>query len=261
MTEEQRFYSEDISNYNQPKPRPDIDPFINEELGRIGGTCVFGDNRFRVAWMAEALKKGYLYYPDGTEYVGDVLKYPLRTSQTHVFVYKDKSGVEGEVASADKLPPPEDIEGLPLAKDKIYNLGRLRWILEVKFTLEELIKLGEYPAPDSAEGKRFGVKKGLKHIIYPDVRGEYVGKMIFQDAFGNYRCPDREWLEKFHAHFHESTTLDREQLRALDEKREQEREKDLADAKEKGKKAHDETVFKEIDRMPVERVFSLPSIK
>lgn len=260
MTPEQYYYAHN-DNYIRPKENPSLDPRINEELAKIGGKCPFGDNRFQIVFAGNLTKKGVRIYPDGEIITGEVIKYLHKFTKVVDWQYTDKNGNIHEVASMNEIPPQSEIVGFPVAVPRVFALGKLRFVLEVKFTLEELIKLGKYPAPDTIEGKNYGRNENQQIIEeYPDVRGIYENRLEFEDAAGQFDRPTLEWFHQtFKPDFYEGSNYGLDVLQKIDSKRLADKEKSAADASRNRKLAAGDQLMRDIDRAPIGRVFSLPS--
>lgn len=260
MTPEQEFYAHNDS-YTRPKPEPGLDPRINEELAKLGGKCAYGDDRFQIKFAGNLTKKGVREFPDGEIVSGNVTKYLHKFSKVTNWQYTDLNGTVHEVSSSDQLPPQSEIKGFPVGVPKIYALGQLRFVLEVKFTLEELVKLGKYPAPDSIEGRNYG-RDDMNRIIdvYPESRGIYESRLVFEDAEGEFLRPTMDWFnEIFKPDFWEGMNYGLDLLQEIDQKRLVEKEARQADAVTHRNRTIGDQIMSDIERAPIGRVFSLPN--
>lgn len=259
-TPEQEFYAHNDA-YTKPKPEPGLDPRLNELLGEIGGKCPFGDNRYQIVFAGNLMKEGRRRLPDGSIADGQVIKYLHKFTKDFCWRFKGLDGEYHEVSSANQLPPQTEIDGFPVAVPTIYQLGKLRFVLEVKFTLEELVLLGKYPHPESTEAKCYGLEDDGEFIDkYPSPRGLYEGRLIFEDKAGEFLRPTRDWLENvFRPHFWEGQNYGMDELKKLDAERLAADEKNTEQAVRNRNMATGDQLMTDISRRPDERVIFLPN--
>lgn len=165
----------------------------NERLRKIMGDCPLGEPRLRIVWGGDMKKRGYVQTEKGSV-EKMVIKYPAPISKIRKikgFVYFNDKGQRVFVTK------PEDIPQGKLAVPEIeeFELGKLRWVLEKKFTPEELVAMSFYPPPNTPQAKMFGVNGGRKYKAYMDSRGEYIGVYPLETPDGKYFEPDNKWFE------------------------------------------------------------------
>ena len=78
---------------------------------------------------------------------------------------------------------------------EVIHLGKLRWVLERKFTPEELIAMEMYPDPNTPAGRAYGYRGGRRYAVPMNPRGEYIGLYPLQTPDGRYWEPDELWFE------------------------------------------------------------------
>jgi hypothetical protein len=176
---------------------PHGEPFSPEEwnrtLAKIAGVDKFGDPRYRIVWGGTATKKGYIQTDTKSE-PANVIKYPAnvpRYRKLKGFEYVDDDGRTVTVTRQDLAPAGKFVAAVV----EEYELGTLRWMLERKFTPEELIAMQMYPDPNTEAGKTFGVRGGRRYIAPMDGRGEYIPLYPLQTPDGRYWEPTEEWFD------------------------------------------------------------------
>lgn len=174
-------------------PEPFSPDGWNRTLAKIGGHCPYGDPRLRIVWGGTAKKKGYIQTPERSE-EALVIKYPAPVPRVRVlkgYYYLTRDGKRAFVGRADRIPPGR----LSQPVFEYSQLGALRWILERKFTPEELVAMQMYPDPRSHAAKTYGVRRGRRYVAPMDPRGEYIGLYPLQTPDGKYFEPTEEWFE------------------------------------------------------------------
>ena len=183
----------------------------NEELLEIGGRDPHGDPRLRLRWGGTAKKNGYVQTPQGS-IPCQVIAYPAqmpRVQKLKGFSYF-KNGENRFVSRADEVPKGE----LSLPVYEYLELGILRWVLERKFTLTELILMQMRPDPDSPAGKLYGVRNGRRYIAPLDRRGEYIPIFPLETPDGRYFEPNDLWFQQIRKAQQEVTIGDKSRLLA-----------------------------------------------
>lgn len=189
----------------------------NRILKEIGGVCPLGDARLRIVWAATEMKDGYVQTPTGSIPVR-VIKYPnqpfSKLRSLKGFFYYANDGKRYEVARADQAPKGR----LTYPIYDYIELGALRWYLERKFTVEELVAMDMRPDPTTEAGRNYGVQtmNGItrRHIAPVNPRGEYIGLFPLQTPEGDYFEPDDAWFDLLRKTQYEVTNEDKDRLLA-----------------------------------------------
>ena len=227
----------------------------NKELLKIGGRCPFGDARLRIVWGGTEKKHGFLQTDKGSV-EAMVIKYAAQIPHVRKLVgysYKDDAERYITVRRLDQVP-----EGkIPIPKLEYMQLGMLRWVLERKFTLDELIAMQMYPDPKSEKGREWGRRGGRRYAYMPDQRGLYVGLYPLQTPDGKYFEPDADWfttLRKTQREIESVTEQDKIDLmnRELDRIEEAERRAEQAE-KDAREEIWEESII-EVEKAPQGRI-------
>ena len=257
-----------------PHPAPVSAENWNRELAQIGGTDRFGDVRLRLVWAGTMMKRGYDQTADGSVEAPQI-KYPgpvPKIRRLCGFHYRTKRESKSNfVLRADLAPKGAFVTPV---YDYI-QLGILRWVLERKFTPEELILLQMYPDPATEEGRNYGREKisttmhtpygprttwsygNRRFIAAMDTRGEYVGLYPLETPDGKYFEPTAEWLEYLRKAEYEAAHATKEDKARFERERlayeEQKEVKDAEFEAEQDAILMDE-ILVEIENEPQERV-------
>lgn len=182
-----------LNDYRQQSQPPCDSSRWNKTLLDIGGKCPLGDQRLRIVWGGIEKSDGFIQ----TEFrsvPAKVIKYRNRGIQRARLLkgfYYLKNGVHVFVPRADLIP-----QGcLNIPEYEYLELGLLRWILERKFTIEELVAAGIRPDPHSLAGKNYGKQGSRQYIAETNPRGEYVMMYALESPQGDYFEPDDVWFE------------------------------------------------------------------
>lgn len=160
------------------KPEPSLSETsletINKELAKIAGYDIHGDQRYRAIWAVKCEQRKM--YPDSN---GKLHVYMGKKYNPNMyFKFRRAIGAtylndKGQTVRATK---PEDVPaGKPFTiLTEMTELSILRWVIEMKFTFEELVEAKMIPAPDSERDKKFAVFEGKKYHTGFDPKGHYV---------------------------------------------------------------------------------------
>lgn len=196
-TEEKRreYYTYDMSKESTliPHVAPsfiDLSP-LNRELVELAGRDRYGDPRIRIVWADSLSKRKYYEGTDGNfhPYTGKVYPF-LRTKRLSGYVYISDEGHETLVTRKELVPP----EKLYRREFTYSDLGVMKFVVEMKYTLEERIALGYYPKDPIARSK-WGIKNGKRFADLPDGRGEYVLCFFIETPDKGYRDVSRADLD------------------------------------------------------------------
>lgn len=173
------------------------EPFSPEKwnaiLLKIAGRCPAGDPRLRIVWGGTAKKRGYFQGPEQSIEC-DVIKYPApvpNIRRIKGYNYFNDEGNVNFVVRPDHIPAGKI--GMPVIES--YQLGQLRWMLERKFTPEELVAMEMYPDPRTEAGRMYGVRGGRRYVAPMGKKGEYVPLYPLQTPDGRYWEPDEGWFD------------------------------------------------------------------
>lgn len=181
----QQYYEYDVKRPDTlvPHEPPVLDPVFNELLLDVWGTCPNGDPRLRIVWGGSEPATRYKDVGDRTiAYEGR--KYQvIRIKKTTGWVYRDDKGRTVVAAKPNMVPK----DKVAVEQFDYFDLGRMRWILEMKYTAEECVASGWYPEPDSEREASWGMKDGKRYADPPDPKGMYVMAKVFETPDGKYR--------------------------------------------------------------------------
>ncbi len=162
---------------------PFLAPMYNEQLLELWGTDVHGDQLLRISWSGTLAAPAFKDVGDSViEYEGK--KYPfMRLVVNEGFEFHNKDGNLVFVTDVKDVP-----ENTVFAVRKRYeDLGKMMFVLEMKFTAEQLVQQGYYPAFDSPEFDEWCVKNGKRYAPRPNPKGEYRFCNFIQTPDGKYR--------------------------------------------------------------------------
>lgn len=188
MSEEIRkeYYTYDMARestlFQHEPPSFDLTGF-NKQLVELAGKDPYGDPRIRIAWSDSLSKVKYYEDANGVfqKYKGK--KYPfMRVRRISGYSFYDKKGVKTTVTSVDKIPKDRPF----VVEHTMGDLGVMKYVVEMKYTLDELIKLGYYPE-DRKEREKWGVSNGQRYADVPDARGDYMVCFYIETPDGGYR--------------------------------------------------------------------------
>ncbi|HKS27822.1 MAG TPA: hypothetical protein VJS44_08385 [Pyrinomonadaceae bacterium] len=229
LEEKQKYYEYGRSGWTFKQP-PIIDPVLQKELTRIGGTDRFGDPRWRFNWGGACIVQRFIgdRHPhiigplsalklDGGKFSPDRPVIP--TLRSHAIHGKQmEPAYMCFIADDGKITKVGDQRYVPKGKISWWEFnhvwyGKLRWFIEVKLEPEELVQAGIYRADD------------------PNVpsRGDYLWKLTIQTPSGHYFEPDEKYLEMVVKHTLENET---ESLSDLYRKDKEKRDADEAASEE-----------------------------
>lgn len=172
---------------------PYLDPRFNAELLDLFGVDQHGDQRVRIVWGGTLTAPAVRHMEDGTirEYLG--MKYPfMRLRVITGFKYQDSDGHQVTV-SAEKYVP----KGKPFGPVFDWeDLGIMKFVIEMKFTYEEMVQLGYYPKPGSKDETTYTRKKGRKFRLEPNPKGDYIFCHYIETPDGQYADVTDEWIDR-----------------------------------------------------------------
>ena len=152
---------------------PYLNPAFNEELLDRYGTDAHGDQLIRVVWAVNL--RAWQYKDIGVstmQYLGR--KYPwnggFRLRVTTGYTYIDNSGKRVTVRHQKLVPKGK----LSVEEWEYDDLGARKFVIEMKYSVEQLVKLGWCPDPNTEEGKQWCVRQGKRYKNAPDPKGEYI---------------------------------------------------------------------------------------
>jgi hypothetical protein len=168
----------------------------NARLLKIAGTDAAGDPRLRIVWGGDAKKTGYRQDATGSVEIRTI-RYPgpiPKVRECKGFKYIDNDGHWITVMRSDLVPVGKMI--VPLYD--YFELGVLRWILEMKMTPTELVAAQIYPGlPGTREWETYGTREGRRYKPRMNPRGEYFAVMPIQTPGKRYWEPDEAWFESY----------------------------------------------------------------
>jgi hypothetical protein len=264
--ERQKYYVYDPSkpstmvHHNPPR----LDDHFNRELLKLAGKDIYGDQRLRIAWAASIPETKYHENENGKteEYEGRKYAFMKRRVVTG-YTYINKKGHKVTVKHPALVP-----------KDKVYTnasyldeLGIMKWVVEMKYTAQELEDMGYYPKHGSLKAEQWCVRNGQRYRIKPSRTGEYIKAFFIEmpDSFGfgnfGYRDVRESDLEEIRRIWHQAHNESEEDYanrkmaeinaRLEFEEAEQARKMDSAL----------ESAIIRAESQPIERVFFLPNLK
>lgn len=188
-----KYYLDDPSSFRH-HVEPYLDPRFNEELKDAYGCDHHGDARFRFVWAGTLPALAYKDTGNETvEYEGK--KYPwMRLRIIKGYTYLNDNGHKVHVTTLPQVP-----QGKIATEDITYDdLGVMKFAIEAKYTAEEMVQLGRYPAFDSLEFDTFCVKNGKRYRSKPDMKGEYVLAHYIETHDGQYRDVTQQDVDRIH---------------------------------------------------------------
>lgn len=177
-----RYYMDDPNSWiEKPAPTLLITPIdqINKELEKIAGVDHHGDPRFRAVW-AGTLKEIKFWEDFGGkthEIIGK--KYCERRMRRNTgWSFIGNDGKKRTVTN-QRFVPQGKAAG---PESEVIEFGELKWVVEMKFTAEEMVNAGYLPAPGSEREKTFCIRNGQRYRKTFDRRGEYMFCFYCQDT-------------------------------------------------------------------------------
>jgi hypothetical protein len=199
---------QDPSTLHNNCAEPWLNPAYNEELKKRYGCDIHGDQIVKISWAASLRAVAFKDIGFTTlSYTGR--KYPFmggyRLKVTTGFSYYSVDTETGEshkvtVPSLDKVP-----FGKVWTEEFAYDdLGARKWVVEMKYTVAQMVRMGWCPPPDTPEGEQWCVRQGKRYRIAPDPKGEYVFGFFIEHQVpeeGEYRDVTQADVDAIHAIF------------------------------------------------------------
>lgn len=163
------------------------------------------------------MKDGYKQTSKGSIPV-QVIKYPAPIPKIKKIVgYQYKIGGKWHKCQRpDDIPKKGRMIVFPIFQE--YQLGMLRWMLEKKFSVIEMLSMDMIPVPGSKEARNWGAStdgKGIRRrtIAPTNPRGEYIGLYPLQipDESLSYFEPTRDWFELLKKTTYETASFNEQQ--------------------------------------------------
>lgn len=169
-----RYYLDEPQSYRMNIPAPSLPvslDILNKELLKIGGVDSYGDQRIKIFWAGTLPEVKYYLGSDGKthEFIGK--KYMAKRARV-VTGYSYLADNGEKVTVKEQHTVPKDKVLVP--ESEVVEWGELIWVIEYKFTGEEMVSAGYLPAPGSEREKTFAIKDGNRYRKPFDPRGEYV---------------------------------------------------------------------------------------
>lgn len=228
----------------------------NKVLGEIGGQDEFGDNRLRLVWGGTQKKNGYKQTANGSQ-EAQVLSYKDIISERKIlkgYEYKNDQNKVVFVNRADDAPSGVIVS----AVYEYLEFGLLRWVLERKYTVQELVEEQMRPDPLTEEGRNYGRKQMMRTIAPTNPRGEYFRIRALETPDGLYCEPTEQWYDLVRkAEFESRNATKSDKADWLAEKLAEEETKEIKRAEYEAEQQEilAEEILKEFDNAPQERVF------
>jgi hypothetical protein len=199
--ERQQYYRYDLRNPATMVHHevPFLDPHFNRELLKLAGKDIFGDPILRIVWAGTLRETKYHEDANGKtqEYQG--MKYAfIKRNVITGYTYINDKGHRVTVKTPDLVP-----------KGKVYQnqshmdeLGTMKWVVEMKYSAQDLETLGYYPKLGSAKADQWCVKDGQRYRVKPSRTGEYLKAFFIEmpESMGyahfGYRDPRESDLEE-----------------------------------------------------------------
>lgn len=251
LTEKQTYYEYGLSGW-EPKIQPSLDPFINEELERMGGKDVHGDPIYVIRWLGVTLVR--TDHNADPQVIGDPrMVRPLygrleprilagRSKKPKWLCYhgeEDGKRVIKRVKRADEVPANISVTWWEY---EYFDFGVCRWAVCRKLDLEQLVLAGIYKPNDE---------------IPPE--GEYYILKVLQQG-GYYMEPTVAWLEAVKSTKWEAENADLEKLAFEDMEARAKARKEQEQKEEAAEDAEASAVVDEILRdEDAQRVYSTPT--
>ncbi len=177
------YWSDVPESYVEKKP-PQLNShsivYINRELRRVAGVDVHGHQRIMTSWAGTLPEIKYYEDANGVTHEFTGKKYAeCRKWMTDGYEYFDDNNNRKFVKNIKEVP--EDKVCQPVKH--IYELGQLFWVVEWKYTAEELVTQGYLPPPDSDRAKTFCIKNGQRYRKPFDNQGEYVFAFFINEPY------------------------------------------------------------------------------
>lgn len=199
------YYTYDPSNPTSMRHHVDpyLDPRFNEELLDMFGTDVHGDPRLRISWAGTLRAKSYRQMEDGSTLEYEGMKYPYMRLRTIAgYEYFNDKGQKVTVATMAQVPK----DALFVEVFEWDDLGTMKFVLEMKYTYEELVQIRRYPKPDTEEEVEWAHKNGKRIKEDPNPKGEYIFCHYIETHDGRYLEVSDDTIERIRDVFHTATT-------------------------------------------------------
>jgi len=183
------YYRVDLKNTDTLRNglvEPYLNPAFNDDLLERYGCDVHGDQLVKISWAADIRATqfkdaGAITIP----YLGR--KYPwrggFRLKVTTGYSYTDTDGNKVTVRTLADVPQRTAF----IEEFEYDDLGARKFVVEMKYTLEQMVKMEWCPPPDTPEGEQWCVRNGKRYRVAPDPKGEYIFGFFIEDKDGEYR--------------------------------------------------------------------------
>lgn len=183
------------------KAAPWLDPRFNDELLKRHGADMWGDQLIRIAWAGDIESWNYWIDGNGIAHRYKGYKYPYsRYTLVTGFQYLNAEGKKVTVASPAAVPPGR--ASVPLTEKR--DLPKLHFVVEMKFTLDQLVGMGWASDPDSEV--QWSTRHGVRVAEAPNPKGEYVLAYPIVDKQERYRDVVQADLDHIHEIVNRSKT-------------------------------------------------------
>jgi hypothetical protein len=210
-----RYYL-DVPESLVEKPAPTLQDVpieeINRQLKEIAGTDAHGDPIFKASWAGTLPEIKYQEYSDSEgvlktkEFIGKKYAYYRRRVQDG-YEFLNDEGHRIFVKNQNQIPSGK----VARVVSHVEELGELYWVVEMKYTAEQMVAAGFLPDPDSERAKTFCIKNGNRYRKPFDPKGEYVFAFFCQELVADsdyaepvpyYRDIGRQDVETVRAIWH-----------------------------------------------------------
>lgn len=199
------YYTYDPSNpvTMQLHVEPYLDPRFNEELLEIFGKDPHGDPRLRIVWGGTLRAVAFRHMEDGTSMQYDGMKYPyMRIRVIKGYHYYTPDGKRVRVMTRDRVP-----KDALFSEDFDYDdLGQMKFVLEMKYTAEEMVQIQRYPVPGSDEEVGWCFKNGKQYRAEPNPLGEYIFCHYIETEDGRFADVTQNTIDSIRNIFNTATT-------------------------------------------------------
>jgi len=204
-TEEGRreYYTYDMSRAETLKRHvePYLDPRYNQELLDAYGTDPHGDQLVRIVWAGTLPRVNYREDKNGNTEAYDGCKYPfMRIKDTIGYTYLDKHGKRVTVTKFHQVPD----DALFTEEFRYYDLGVMKFVIEMKFTHAQMVQLGYYPKANTPDAGLRGAhitprdKRYKRYRQAPNPNGEYMFVHYIETPEGEYRDVTQADIDQIH---------------------------------------------------------------